>query len=82
MAYDTFTFEIIKSFGRIAKRTADNGEEWTKEVNLVSWNGRSPKVDIREWNETHTRMGRGLALTEGEAEIVAMILHNYIAERG
>ena len=53
----------------------------TKEVNLVSWNGKLPKVDIREWNEDHSTMTKGVTLTDEEAESVAMILHNYISER-
>jgi hypothetical protein len=37
----------------------DNREEkWTKEVNLVAWNGGKPKIDIRDWNATHERMSQ------------------------
>ena len=80
MAYDKFRFEIVKSLGVISERTDNNGK-WTKEVNLVSWNGREPKLDIREWNSDHSRMSKGLTFTEEEAEPLYMILHNYIAER-
>ena len=55
---------------------------WQKEVNLVSWNGNEPKVDIREWSPDHERMSRGVALTDAEAEQLCMILHNYMRERG
>ena len=37
---------------------------WTREVNLVSWNGKPPKIDIRDWSESHERMSRGITLTE------------------
>ena len=40
---------------------------WQKEVNIVSWNGGVPKVDIRDWSETHDRMSRGITLTEEQA---------------
>ena len=40
---------------------------WQKEVNIVSWNGGVPKVDIRDWSETHERMSRGITLTEEQA---------------
>lgn len=44
-----------------------NPKGWTKEVNLVSWNGRNTKYDIREWEPGHQRMGRGITLTGEEA---------------
>ena len=36
-------------------------------MNLISWNGRDPKYDIRDWGPNHFRMGKGAALTEEEA---------------
>jgi hypothetical protein len=48
---------------------------------MVSWNDREPKVDIREWNEDHSRMGRGLTLTAEEEEMLCMILHEHMRER-
>ena len=39
---------------------------WKKELNLVSWNGRDPKYDIRDWSENHEKMGKGVTLTEQE----------------
>ena len=80
MAYDKTTYDIVLNIGVIGKRK-DYDTEWSKEINLVSWNGRQPKVDIREWNEDHTRMSRGITLTQEETEAVAMILHNYCRER-
>lgn len=81
MAYDTFSFNIVEPLGVIAEYTDHKGEKKSKEVNLVSWNGKEPKVDIREWNEDHSRMSKGLSITNGEAEILCMILHNYMRER-
>jgi hypothetical protein len=37
-----------------------------QELNRVSWNGGEPKYDIRDWNETHVTMGKGITLTESE----------------
>ena len=60
------TFEIMEHIGVLD--VIDNREEkWTKEVNLVAWNGGKPKIDIRDWNATHERMGRGITLTEEQA---------------
>ena len=56
------TFEIIEEIGIIS--TQDTG--WTKEINLVSWNGGAAKYDIREWDPSHERMSRGITLKEDE----------------
>jgi hypothetical protein len=39
---------------------------WAKELNVVSWNGRGPKYDIREWSPEHDKMGKGLTFTKEE----------------
>lgn len=81
MAYDTFTFNIVAHLGVISERTDYNSNKWAKEVNLVSWNDNQPKVDIREWNSDHSRMGRGITLTAGEEEMLCGILHSHMQER-
>ena len=42
--------------------------KWTKELNLVSWNGKEPKYDIRDWNEDHSQCGKGITLTNWEID--------------
>ena len=60
------TFEIMEHIGVLD--VIDNREEkWTKEVNLVAWNGGKPKIDVRDWDENHERMSRGITLTEDQA---------------
>jgi hypothetical protein len=44
-------FEIKKTIGTLS----ESAKGWTKELNLVSWNGREPKYDIREWDPEHER---------------------------
>ena len=39
---------------------------WTKELNLVSWNDKEPKYDIRDWSPDHEKMGKGVTLSEEE----------------
>ena len=56
------TFEIVKHIGVLSESRTG----WRKELNLVSWNGCDPKIDIREWDETHTKMSRGIRFTESE----------------
>jgi hypothetical protein len=58
------SFDILKCFGVIAEEKGG----WKKELNLVSWNGRSPKFDIRDWEPGHEKMGKGITLTREEAE--------------
>lgn len=55
-------YEIKEKIGVIS----ENDKGWTKELNLISWNDREPKYDIRDWNEDHARMGKGVTLTEEE----------------
>ena len=55
-------FEIIRRLGLLS----DGGRGWRKELNIVSWNEREPKLDIRDWSEDHTRMSKGLTLTREE----------------
>ncbi|MBP1562923.1 MAG: hypothetical protein J6C38_04325 [Oscillospiraceae bacterium] len=56
------TFEITKSLGVIS----ETAKGWTRELNMVSWNEREPKFDIRDWSPDHTRMSKGVSLTEEE----------------
>jgi hypothetical protein len=60
---DTVTFEIEKEIGEISA----NSKGWTKELNLVSWNGGTAKYDIRDWSPDHEKMGKGITLTKEEA---------------
>lgn len=64
-------FEITEHLGVLS----ENAKGWTKELNLVSWNEREPKYDLREWNPDHTRMGKGLTLTEEEVNALRAILN-------
>ncbi len=55
-------FEIVKNLGILS----ESAKGWTKELNLVSWNGREPKYDIRDWDPEHQKMGKGVTLTDEE----------------
>ena len=56
-------YEIKKHIGVLS--TSAKG--WTKELNLLSWNDREPKYDIREWSPEHDKMGKGVTLSADEA---------------
>ena len=51
-----------------------SGRGWTKEINLISWNGRAPKLDIREWNPDHSKCMKGVTLSEEEAKTLSELL--------
>lgn len=55
-------FEIINQIGVIS--TSASG--WNVELNRVSWNGNEPKHDVRTWSPDHTKMGKGITLSEDE----------------
>lgn len=55
-------FEIVKKIGVLS--TSAKG--WAKELNLVSWNGREPKYDLREWSPDGQTMSKGVTLTKEE----------------
>ncbi len=57
-----FKYEIVEEIGQIS----ESSKGWTKELNLISWNERSPKYDIREWAPGHEKMGKGITLTGEE----------------
>lgn len=64
-------FNIIKNLGVLS----EGSKGWKKEVNLMSWNGRKAKIDIRDWDEKHEKMGRGITLSEYEIKILKDILN-------
>lgn len=63
-------FEIIETLGIIS--TSPKG--WTKEVNLIRWNDKPAKIDIRDWSPDHEKMGKGITLTDEEAQALKEIL--------
>ena len=64
------SFDIVKHFGVLS--TEKSG--WKKELNMVSWNGRAPKLDIRDWAPGHEKMGKGVTLSQEEASKLAELL--------
>lgn len=56
-----FKYEILNNIGTLS----ENGS-WSKELNRISWNGKEPKYDLRDWSENHEKMGKGITLSEDE----------------
>jgi hypothetical protein len=55
-------FEIVRTLGVLS----EGAKGWQKEINLVSWNERKPKIDIRDWGPEHEKMGKGVTLNGTE----------------
>ena len=65
-------FEIKETVGILS----ESAKGWTKELNLVSWNDKDPKYDIREWDPTHKKMGKGVTLSKEEIMKLKTLLSN------
>ncbi|MRH44604.1 hypothetical protein GH741_18315 [Aquibacillus halophilus] len=63
-------YEIIETLGVIS----ESAKGWKKELNLVSWNGREAKYDLRDWAPDHEKMGKGITLSNEEVENLTAIL--------
>jgi len=55
---------------------SEGGKGWRKELNLISWNGRDPKYDIRDWSPEHEKMGKGTTLSNEEVKNLYVLLKN------
>lgn len=55
-------FEIKENIGVLS----ESAKGWTKELNLVSWNDKEAKYDLREWDPEHKKMGKGVTLSKEE----------------
>jgi hypothetical protein len=63
-------FEIKETIGVLS----ESAKGWTKELNLVSWNDKEPKYDLREWSPDHEKMGKGITLSKEEMAKLKEIL--------
>ena len=63
-------FEIKESIGILS----EGSKGWQKEFNLISWNERKPKADIRDWAPEHEKMGKGVTLNKEELKKLKELL--------
>ena len=73
---EPFNYEVKAHYGVISKSATG----WTKEVNLVSWNGTPPKLDVREWDPEHEHMSKGMTFRAEEAKELMKILEKSVAK--
>lgn len=57
-----FKFEIVERIGVLNSYPTG----WNKEFNVVKWNDKQEKYDIRDWAPGHDRMSKGITLHSGE----------------
>lgn len=68
-----FKYEITMHLATLS--TSPKG--WTKELNLVSWNDKEPKYDLREWSPDHSKMGKGVTLSQEELDALKAALADF-----
>lgn len=71
-----FRYEIVEELGVIS----ENRSGWTRELNLVSWNGGEPKYDLRDWAPDHEKMGKGISMTKDEVFELLQLLEETMGE--
>ena len=67
-------YDIVETIGVV-----DNGSK-TLELNRISWNHRAPVFDLRKWDETHEKMGKGVTMNKSDLMGLYKILCEYFGE--
>ncbi|HEM3467932.1 TPA: hypothetical protein U1B12_001067 [Streptococcus suis] len=70
-----FHYDIVKKLAVLSTDT----KGWTKEVNLISFNGQDPVFDVRKWSPGG-RMSRGITLKQTEVAALITALTEYQSE--
>lgn len=65
-------YDIVKELGLVSEGSTG----WNKELNLISWNGREPKYDLRDWSPEHAKMGKGITLSADELRGLKELLNS------
>ena len=63
-------YEILEKIGVLT----ESGRGWRKELNLISWNDRAPKYDLRDWSPDGEKMGKGITLSKEDLVALKEIL--------
>lgn len=70
-------YEIIKEIAVLSQ----NDSGYTKEINLISWNGNEPKYDIRSFSPDREKCGKGITLTEQEVKTLLEALETELKSK-
>ena len=67
-----FKYEIVQKIAVLSQ----NPNGWQRELNLISWNDREPKYDIRDWAPANEKMSKGISLSKEEAKALKELLNS------
>lgn len=70
-----FNFEIVEHIATISENTTGN---YALELNIISFNGNEPKIDLRKWQKSTGKMLKGITLTDEDAKKLYLELKKYI----
>lgn len=69
--------EEIKMKDRITRHIgviSESSRDWRLELNMVSWNGAEPKLDIHDWSPDYSRCTSRGTFTHEEARVLIKLL--------
>lgn len=69
---DEIKYEIVKNLGSLG----EGSKGWKKEVNIIKWNDRPGKIDIRSWSGEHQKMGKGITMSKAELKAFMELFKN------
>jgi hypothetical protein len=64
-------YEIVEKIGVLSRSSSG----WGKELNLISWNDREPKYDLRDWSGDGEKMGKGVSMSREELSALKELLN-------
>jgi hypothetical protein len=64
-------YEIVEKIGVLSRSSSG----WGKELNLISWNDREPKYDLRDWSGDGEKMGKGVTMSREELSALKELLN-------
>ncbi len=64
-------YDILKNLGVLT----EGSKPWKKEVNIISWNDKKAKIDVRDWDAEHEKMRKGITLNKAELKQLKEILN-------
>lgn len=65
-------YEIKETIGVIA----ESAKGQKKELNIISWNGKKAKYDLREWSPEYEKMGKGVTLSNDELKALKELINS------
>lgn len=71
-----YNFKIHEEIAVISQKSGG----WTLELNIVSFNGREPEYDLREWKDNHTRLHSGARFSESDLKTLMKFIKKRLEE--